>query len=172
MKLFDRFSAAFSDAIAWIYFAVFLIVTYDVVARYVFNAPTVWGSDLVICIAGVHYLLSGAGALQRGDHVRIDVIYNQLPARAKYVSDIIANFIIIAVLIALIWFGVAQAVPSIHDWETTGTAWNAPTPVVMKLAIPVGAALMLIQAIVNLTRRLRGEAVPAPTGNDTTHPLD
>lgn len=46
MKLLDRFSAAFSDAIAWIYFAVFLIVTYDVVARYVFNAPTVWGSYL------------------------------------------------------------------------------------------------------------------------------
>ncbi len=170
MKLYDRFSAGFSDAIAWIYFGVFLIVTYDVVARYVFNAPTVWGSDLVLCIAGVHYMLSGAGALQRGDHVRIDMIYNQLPARARYVSDVIADLIIIAVLAALIWFGLAQALPSLHDWETTGTAWNAPTPVVMKLAIPVGAALMLVQAIVNLVRRLRGETAAADTGN--TRPLD
>lgn len=100
------------------------------------------------------------------------MIYNNLLAGAKYVSDIIADLIIIAVLVGLIWFGVAQAVPYIHDWETTGTAWNAPTPVVMKLAIPIGAALMLIQAIVNLIRRLRGEAVPAPAPTDTTHPLD
>jgi len=173
MRLFDRASAAFSDAIAWIYFAVFLIVAYDVAARYVFNAPTVWGADLVIALAGVHYMLSGAGALQRGDHVRIDVIYNILPARAKIVADVAADLVIIVTLMALVWFGIVQALPSVHDWETTGTAWNAPTPVVMKLAIPIGAALMLVQALVNFIRRLRGEPVsPAAVADPTSRPLD
>lgn len=173
MKLFDRAIAAFSDSIAWIYFAIFLITTYDVGARYIFNAPTVWGADLVIALAGVHYMLSGAGALQRGDHVRIDVIYNLLPARARAYSDVASDLIIIAVLIALIWFGIIQAIPSVQDFETTGTAWNAPTPVVMKLAIPIGAALMLAQAVVLLVRRLRGEAgPPAETADTSSRPLD
>ncbi|MFG1361467.1 TRAP transporter small permease subunit [Xanthobacter pseudotagetidis] len=173
MNRFDRASAAFSDAIAWIYFIVFLITAYDVAARYIFNAPTVWGADLVIALAGIHYMLSGAGALQRGDHVRIDVIYNLLPGRLKYLSDIASDLIIIAVLVALVWFGVAQALPSIHDFETTGTAWNAPTPMVMKIAIPVGAALMLAQAVVNLARRLRGEVgAPAETADASSRPLD
>ena len=173
MNLFDRASAAFSDAIAWIYFAVFLITAYDVAARYVFNAPTVWGADLVIALAGVHYVLSGAGALQRGDHVRIDVIYNMLPARARVLSDIVSNIIILIVLVALIWFGIAQAIPSVRDFETTGTAWNAPTPMIMKIAIPIGAALMLAQALVNLIRRLRGEQGPPAVIADTSaRPLD
>ncbi|MEP9352537.1 TRAP transporter small permease [Xanthobacter sp. KR7-65] len=172
MNRFDRASAAFSDAIAWIYFAVFLITAYDVVARYVFNAPTVWGADLVIALAGCHYMLSGAGALQRGEHVRIDVIYNMLPGQARFYSDIVSDIIIIMVLLALIWFGVAQALPSIHDFETTGTAWNAPTPMVMKIAIPVGAALMLAQAVVNLVRRLRGDASPPAITDATSRPLD
>ncbi|MBB6309592.1 TRAP transporter small permease subunit [Xanthobacter tagetidis] len=173
MNRFDRASAAFSDAIAWIYFIVFLITAYDVAARYIFNSPTVWGADLVIALAGIHYMLSGAGALQRGDHVRIDVIYNMLPARMKFLSDILSDLIIIMVLVALVWFGVAQALPSIHDFETTGTAWNAPTPMVMKIAIPVGAALMLAQALVNLARRLRGEVgPPAETADATSRPLD
>lgn len=173
MKLFDRAIAAFSDAIAWIYFAIFLITAYDVGARYIFNAPTVWGADLVIALAGVHYMLSGAGALQRGDHVRIDVIYNILPARARAVSDVISDLIIIAVLVVLVWYGIAQAMPSVHDFETTGTAWNAPTPVVMKLAIPIGAGLMLAQAIVLLVRRLRGQSgPPAETADASSRPLD
>lgn len=173
MKLFDRAIAAFSDSIAWIYFAIFLITSYDVAARYIFNAPTVWGADLVIALAGVHYMLSGAGALQRGDHVRIDVIYNLLPARARAYSDVASDLIIIAVLIALIWFGTIQAIPSVQDFETTGTAWNAPTPVVMKLAIPIGAALMLAQAVVLLVRRLRGEAgPPTETADTSSRPLD
>ena len=173
MNLFDRASAAFSDAIAWIYFAVFLITAYDVAARYVFNAPTVWGADLVIALAGVHYVLSGAGALQRGDHVRIDVIYNMLPARARVLSDIVSNIIILIVLVALIWFGIAQAIPSVWDFETTGTAWNAPTPMIMKLAIPLGATLMLAQALVNLVRRVRGEQGPPAVIADTSaRPLD
>ena len=173
MNRFDRASAAFSDAIAWIYFAVFLITAYDVAARYIFNAPTVWGADLVIAIAGIHYMLSGAGALERGDHVRIDVIYSILPKCLKFLSDIASDIIIIAVLVALVWFGIAQALPSIHDLETTGTAWNAPTPMIMKIAIPVGAALMLAQAVVNLVRRLSGEeGPPAETADATSRPLD
>lgn len=172
MNLFDRASAAFSDAIAWIYFLVFLITAYDVGARYIFNAPTVWGADLVIALAGVHYVLSGAGALQRGDHVRIDVIYNMLPSRAKFVSDIVSDVIIMIVLVTLIWFGIAQALPSLHDFETTGTAWNAPTPVIMKLAIPIGAALMLAQAVVNLIRRLSGDERPPAVSSEPSAPLD
>ena len=173
MNMLDRAGAAFSNGIAWVYFVVFVMTAFDVGARYIFNSPTVWGADLVIALAGMHYVLSGAGALQRGDHVRIDVIYNMLPARAQFLSDIASDIIIMIVLVALIWFGIAQALPSLHDFETTGTAWNAPTPVFMKLAIPIGAALMLVQAIINLIRRLRGETSPAATGDDvSTRGLD
>ena len=173
MTMINRAIAAFSNGIAWIYFLVFLITAYDVGARYIFHSPTVWGADLVIALAGVHYVLSGAGALQRGDHVRIDVIYNMLPARAKFLSDIAADIIILIVLAVLIWFGIAQAIPSLRDFETTGTAWNAPTPVVMKLAIPIGATLMFVQAIINLIRRLRGEGGAVGTSADaTSRPLD
>lgn len=173
MSLFERANLSFSNGIAWIYFAVFLITTYDVAARYIFHSPTVWGADLVLALAGIHYALSGAGALQRGDHVRIDVIYSVLPAGAKFVSDVASDIIIMIVLVTLIWFGIAQAIPSIMDFETTGTAWNAPTPVFMKLAIPLGAALMLVQAIIQFIRRLRREASPsALTDNASIRGLD
>jgi TRAP-type C4-dicarboxylate transport system permease small subunit len=106
-------------------------------------------------MCAIHYALSGAMALQRGDHVRIDMIYNVLPGRIRRLLDVLAGLVIIVVMLVLIWFGWLQAAPALRVWETTGTSWNAPTPVFMKLAIPVAGVLMLLQAIVNMTRDVR-----------------
>jgi TRAP-type C4-dicarboxylate transport system permease small subunit len=155
LRWIDRLSAGLGDLVAWVYVAVFAITVFDVVARYVFNAPTAWGAELVIAICAIHYAMSGAMALQRGDHVRIDVIYNLFPERLKQVSDVLAGLVIVAVLLVLIWFGWRQALPALRVWETTGTAWNSPTPVFMKLAIPAAGVLMLLQALANLLRAVR-----------------
>ncbi len=163
LRSIDSFNARFGDLIAWVYFVVFAITLFDVAARYVFNSPTSWGADLVIAICAMHYALSGAMALQRGDHVRIDLVYNLFPGWIRRLCDVVAGLVIIALMLALIWFGWQQAAPAIRVWETTGTSWNAPTPVFMKLAIPVAGVLMLLQAVVNLVRDVRalraGEAI-------------
>lgn len=159
-RLIDRLSTSIGDSVAWVYVAVFVITVYDVAARYAFNAPTAWGTEIVIALCGIHYVMSGAMALQRNDHVRIDVIYSLLPPPVKYVCDLLSGCVIIVVLIALIWFGWNQAQPAIRSWETTGTAWNSPTPVFMKLAIPVAGVLMLIQATADLFRCVKAGMRP------------
>lgn len=162
----DRFNARFGDTIAWVYVLVFAITAYDVIMRYVFRSPTAWGAEIVIALCGMHYVMSGAMALQRGDHVRIDVIYNLLPPALKRVANVVADLIIIAVVAVLVWYGSAQAAPAIRDWETTGTAWNSPVPVFMKLAIPLAGALMLLQTLASLARNVRvlvtGRPVDSP----------
>lgn len=164
----DRFNTRTGDAIAWVYMLVFAITAYDVVMRYVFRAPTAWGAEIVIALCGIHYVMSGAMALQRGDHVKIDMIYNLLPPLWKRVANVFADLVIIAVVAALVWWGTAQAVPSIRDWETTGTAWNSPVPVFMKIAIPLAGAMMLVQALANLARNWRALVTgqPTSTGED------
>lgn len=170
LRKIDRLSAGIGDRMAWVYLAVFAITVYDVVARYVFNAPTTWGSELVIALCAVHYALAGAMALQRGDHVRIDMIYSLFPERAKRLCDVLAGLVAVVVMLVLVWFGWRQALPALRVWETTGTAWNSPAPVFMKLAIPAAGVLMLLQAIANLIRDVRallggpGSADGATTG--------
>jgi TRAP-type mannitol/chloroaromatic compound transport system permease small subunit len=172
----DRFNARFGDMIAWVYVLVFAITAYDVVMRYAFRAPTAWGAEIVIALCGMHYVLSGAMALQRGDHVRIDVIYNMLSPTLKRLANVVADVIIIAVVAAIVWYGAAQAAPSIRDWETTGTALNSPVPVFMKVAIPLAGALMLLQAWANLARNWRalvaGQGVDGSEDRAAQPPID
>ena len=61
---------------------------------------------------------------------------------------LIASFNFIFTL-ALLWFGIDMAQESMSSWETSYSAWNPPIwPV--KLAIPIGTALLVLQGLVKL----------------------
>lgn len=143
------------DWSSFIYLAVFAITIYDVGARYLFNAPTIWGLELVIALAGIHYMMAGAVAVKNDTHVRIDFIFRLLPRRTQLVLTLAANLISLLFLGAIVYFGAQQAETSILGGERTGAGWNSRAPMWMKLAIPVGAALMILQVLVNFGRTLR-----------------
>ena len=68
--------------------ALTVIVTVDVILRYVFNSPLPWGRD----VNGLLLLITVFSALphawDRGYHIRMEVFYNRLLGRARSVADI------------------------------------------------------------------------------------
>ena len=53
---------------------------YEVAARYLFHAPTVWAFDIAYMSNGAIFLLGVSWVLRQGAHIRIDVVRNRLPA--------------------------------------------------------------------------------------------
>ena len=47
-------------------------VAYEVIARYVFHAPTVWSYDVTYMLYGALFMLGAAYALHKGAHIRTD----------------------------------------------------------------------------------------------------
>lgn len=149
----DRISGWTGHFIAmWSVLAVF-VYYYEVIARYVFNSPTNWAHESMFLMFGMMYLLSGAFALREGSHVRVDVLYQYLPLRARAILDIVTSISFFIFVIAMLWTGWTFAADSIAVWEVSFTEWAIQYwPV--KLAIPVGAALILLQGIAELIRSL------------------
>lgn len=150
MNPIGTISQKLGDYSALFYLAVFGITIYDVAVRYFFNSPTIWGLELVIALAGIHYMLGGASAIKNNAHVRIDVIYRMLPLRLQKVMDVFAYLATAVFLGIIVYYGYEQAYPAFVGGETTGAGWNSHAPVWMKVAIPAGAAVMLLQALVGL----------------------
>ena len=148
ISLFNRKLGEYGSIAA--YSAVFVITVYDVGMRYFFNSPTVWGLELVIAIAAVHYVLAGAYVLGEDKHVRIDVIYQTLPQRARLVLDVVAIVLSMIFLAVVAYYGAKQALPAIRNGETSGGGWNSHAPMIMKAAIPCGATLMILECISRL----------------------
>ncbi len=149
--LVDRVNSGVGRFWALAIFGVTLAVLYEVVSRGVFGQGTLWSNETTVYLSAVAYLIGGGYALAHRRHVRIDIIYERLSARARAILDLFTFVFFVLYAGALIWVGTTMGWTSFLQGEGTGTPWNPPIwPV--KLAIPIAAALLLLQGIANLLR--------------------
>src|SRR4051812_9942885 len=142
-------------------FALSIVVTiYDVICDVLFHSPTVWVYDVVTTAIAVSFLIGGAYALMRREHIRISALYDRYSRRTRLRCDIVTSVLAIIYLAAFGWFAFNMASLSVSDWEVGGSAWAQPTPVVVKVSMVLGALLMIVQMISNIrgdVKSLRAE---------------
>ena len=126
-----------------------LIVLYEVMMRYLFNAPTTWGFEATTFAYGMHFMLGLSFMENAQGHVRVDIIYQRLGLKGRaWVNLIGVIFFLIPGCLLVI----------ITSWKFVLNAWlmmeGSPDPggipfrYLIKGTIPVGFALMLLQGIV------------------------
>lgn len=127
-----------------------VVMFYEVVARYVFEAPTLWANELSLWIAAIVFLLAGQYAMQQRSHIRIYVIYDIMPRWMQKTADVISAGLIVGFTFALVWGGWNDAWTRMLRMETFGTAWDPPIPGTIKPAILFIITLVAVQAVSNL----------------------
>ena len=114
--------------------------------RYAFNAPTQWNLDLTIYMAGALYLIGGGYAYLLDAHVRVDILYERFSKILKRPGDYLTVLCIFIFAGTLAWTGALWMWRALVMDTTSGGTWSFPIwPV--RLVIPVGASLLLLQAI-------------------------
>ncbi len=144
--------AAFYLAISLVYLIV-PVMLIDVIARYGFNAPTVWGMELATLLFGPYFLLAGPYVLHLKGHVAMDILRQRLDLRADRAVELVNLPIIIAFCAILLWFSLPAAVDSFNYRETSFSAWNPPIWWT-KAAVPLSLVLMLLQGLAEFLRVL------------------
>ena len=152
----------FTDAIEWVnvkageyvaYWGVIAVFVYyyEVIARFVFNSPTNWVHESMFLMFGMQYMISGAYAYKEDQHVRVDVVYTHLSERGKAIADIVSSIFFFIFTLTMLYTGWKFAWDAIQNQETSFTEWTVQYwPV--KLAIPVGAALIVLQGVSKLLK--------------------
>lgn len=134
----------------WAVLAVFAYY-YEVVARYFLNSPTNWVHESMFLMFGMQYMLSGAYGYKEDQHVRVDVLYSQFSVRGKAIADIITSIFFFIFIGTMLWTGWKFASDAINVAEVSFTEWAVQYwPV--KLTIPIGAGLLLLQGISKLIK--------------------
>ena len=141
------------EYVAWWSLIAVFVYYYEVLARYVFNSPTNWVHESMFLMFGMQYMLSGAYAYREDQHVRVDVIYAKFSPRGKAIADIVTSVFFFIFIGTMFVTGIKFASDSIGFGETSFTEWGIQYwPV--KLAIPIGAGLLLLQGIAKLVKDL------------------
>jgi len=137
--------------LASLFYVMMVAMVFEVIARYVFNAPTNWVYELSSFIFTVTCLLGGGYLLLHKGHISVDILYNRLSPRGRAIMDLCSAPLFFLFIAILLWQGTIFFLNSLSFWEHTITAW-APPLYPIKLALPIGAALIFLQGLVKFIK--------------------
>jgi TRAP-type C4-dicarboxylate transport system permease small subunit len=126
------------------------VMLYEVLLRYVFEAPTLWANEMSLWLAGFVFLCSGLYAMQQRSHIRIVLLYDAVPRSVQRIFDSISTLLIVVFAFFLCYGGYGEAFEKLYRWETFGTAFDPPIPATMKPMVLIIVSLVAVQAVVNL----------------------
>ena len=110
-----------------------------------------WGTELTQLTFGVYVILSGGHIMRWGGHVNVDILYSRFSSKGKNIIDIITFLLFFLFCGMMVLYGGSLAWESLSYWEHSNSAWGPPIYPI-KLMIPVGALLLLLQGFAKLIR--------------------
>ena len=83
----DKFSKWIGNIVCWILMPLIFAMTYEVLARKLFLAPTIWAYDISRFLYGALFMLGAGYALSRGVHIRADFLYRNFKTKNQGLID-------------------------------------------------------------------------------------
>ena len=158
VRAIDGVSTAAGWLAGWLIVPMTIAVTWEVVARYAFSAPTKWSYDAGWMLYGAQFMLAASYTLMKGGHIRTDVLYERWSARRRATVDAICY--VLFFFPGMLGILYAGAIDTRHAWEIgerTGLRiFVVSVPMsVIKGIVPLTAALLLLQGVSELVRCIR-----------------
>jgi TRAP-type C4-dicarboxylate transport system permease small subunit len=120
------------------------------------------------CMAASAFLAL-APTLRRGEHIRVTLLLNQLPAAGRQVLDVLCHVVAVALSGALAWFSIRLVLQS-HEFMDISTSLDATPLWIPQLGMAIGTTLFAFAFLGDLILLLRGEALrDAASGDEPSH---
>ena len=79
----DKFNKIIGNIVCWITIPLILGMVYEVLARKLFLAPTIWAYDMSRFLYGALFMLGAGYALSKGVHIRADFLYRNFKTKTQ-----------------------------------------------------------------------------------------
>jgi TRAP-type mannitol/chloroaromatic compound transport system permease small subunit len=161
----DWFSAQVGKWVIWLILASTVISAINAVVRKVFNTSSNAYLEVQWYLFAGAFLLAAGYTLLHGEHVKIDVVSSHFTKRTQIWIDVIGFLLfLLPMCLVVLWFGVPFFLQGFRSGEVSSNAGGLIRWPVY-LLMPVGFALLLLQGISELIKRiafLQG-LIPDPT---------
>ena len=149
----DKFSKWIGSIVCWILMPLIFAMTYEVLARKLFLAPTIWAYDISRFLYGALFMLGAGYALSRGVHIRADFLYRNFKIKNQGLIDFWLYLLFyFPGLIVFFYMTFGFVVESIQRGERgMDTTWM-PYMWPIKTCLLIGIIFLLIQGFSELLK--------------------
>lgn len=149
----DASSRVIGRIVSWFIVVIMGAMIYEVVARYVFTAPTSWAYDTSRMFSGAAFVLGGGYALAKGVHIRSDFLYRNWSVKTQGRVDTLLYLVFFfPTMLLLLWVSGDWAWRAVSQSErSVDTTW-APLLGPIKSSLPFGILFLTIQGVSELLK--------------------
>ena len=149
----DLFSKWIGNIVCWITIPLILGMVYEVFARKLFLAPTIWAYDMSRFLYGALFMLGAGYALSKGVHIRADFLYRNFKIKTQGTIDFWLYLLfyfpgLIVFLYMTIGFVQESIMRGERGMDTTWMPYMWP----IKTCLLIGIIFLLIQGISELLK--------------------
>lgn len=137
-------------ATSWLALVIVVLMAVNVVLRYLFSIGSVWAQELEWHLLAPLIMFGIPYALLKGDHVRVDVLFEKFtPLKQQYV-EVVSQVLGIAIALLFLWLSFAYVQQSYSIGETSSDPGGLPYRWILKSVLPLGFALLALQSVATL----------------------
>ncbi len=155
IRALDKLTLWTAWAFAVLVVPLVLANTIEVFMRYVLGQPTDWAMETTVMTYGSLFMLGAAYALQKGAHVRTDMLWEKFSDRTKGLIDSVAYILLFLPSMAVLCYLSLDELT--YAWSigerSTLTPWQ-PILWPFRAVVPLSAALLFLQGISELLKSL------------------
>jgi TRAP-type mannitol/chloroaromatic compound transport system permease small subunit len=137
---------------AWICLFIVVLVAFNVILRYVFRMGPVALQELEWHLMSPIALIGMSYAMRHDAHVRVDIFYERFSSRLQTTIDILSALLTAVVSIIIIKLSLGFVEQAYSIGEGSPDPGGLPHRFLLRSFIPLGFALLAIQAIAQLLR--------------------
>ena len=147
VKAIERFIDWTGRATSWLAMVIVVLMATNVVLRYLFSIGSVWSQELEWHLLVPLILFGCAYAMRHGEHVRVDIIYGGFSEKNKGLVDLLSALLMVAIAALFIWYSLHYVQQAYVIDEGSPDPGGIPHRYLLKGLLPVGFALLLVQAL-------------------------
>ncbi len=153
-RAIDALSLNVNKVVIWLVLLATLVSAGNALVRFTLhNSSNAW-LELQWIMFGAIFLLGASYTFMKNGHVRVDVLYGKYPPRVKVWVDLLGTlFFLIPSAVVILLASLPWVANSISTREMSPDAGGLPYwPI--KLLIPVAFALLILQAVSEVIKRI------------------
>ena len=166
-RTIDATNGWIGKRVAWLLLVAVVVSTLNAIVRKLFDTSSNAWLELQWVLFSIVFLLCAPWTLLANEHIRIDIVNNLLPQRARNIIDVVGHaFFLLPLTVVMIITGLPFFVKSVlideQSWNSGGLPqWPS------KALVFIGFALRLLQALSELVKRLAvmRDLIPDPYAN-------
>lgn len=144
-----------------IFLFVVIISFYEVLMRYLLNAPTIWVHETAAFLGGSLFVFGGAYALATDKHVRVVLIYDMVSAKTRAYLNVFHHIMGMIFSAMMVWASYSMVKSAwLAPWgevrlETSASAWNPAFPAYLKAIIFITMIILTVQFVLRFIAQVR-----------------